>query len=896
MVLAMLGIQSLWWHGTPVAALWFGRPGYTDQWFILAVLALGLASLAQYGRQKPHWVRRYTHPLDVMARLTYGWALVGAIVLFGLLPFQSASVAVWVFVTLAFALLPLAQPLPRATVIRGIGVALLLSAGVVSVLASHGWHAYERFLFVIWVYALWGLGNFALPRSNARWPRWAIAPALWPWLGLVLVSGALAVWGLPWGVEPWVDAASLGVYLTAVALYVFLLLRNSAWGGWPWIAVGTLTCAGLAFNMAAPWSLASGMVLRLPFIGLALPWGRAGGEIIWANMLLLGVTAWRRYGPTVVSRLGWQAQNLTRPLLVWPSIVLSLWLLYLAVWDALGILAHAWAAASLLSGGPVVLLGLFLSVSCAHVVRLHGTGWALHGGIAALCWTLLAAWLATVAHVCHPPLFLALWSVLLVAVTAFGARQQWPAPMLAALQVWRNWSPVAVVSVWLLFLPIPMAEHLVLLGLLSGYALGLGWQRQQSVWLFVGLVLGVIQLHGWWLVWLAPRPLLLLPWYTLQLAGLTGFVLWAERWIQRALEDDAASTVLPGWLRAAPLRPVAQALAWLWPLLVGCALLTWGLHFVYVLDSLRLGRAPQWLLGRGEGGVAVVAVVALMVTGIRQARGTAQRQWIYGVAVLGGTVWAYVRLLWVGLAPVQVWDTVALIGVSYALFILQRLVQSEPLLSVVLLLPLLAVATVPLHLASVHASVTLLTVAGLYLGIRRTTGRSFPLYMGLLTLNVGLYLWVPGLAQTYRVLQLYTIPAALSVLWLLHAHRHELRPPVLHGCRLAASSLLYASATLDVFLRAEITIFLAALGISLVGILIGIALRTRAFLYVGTSFFVLNIVGQLILLFPEQRLTRAVVLLVLGALITGSMIWFNIQREAMLQRLRIFRADVATWA
>jgi hypothetical protein len=86
------------------------------------------------------------------------------------------------------------------------------------------------------------------------------------------------------------------------------------------------------------------------------------------------------------------------------------------------------------------------------------------------------------------------------------------------------------------------------------------------------------------------------------------------------------------------------------------------------------------------------------------------------------------------------------------------------------------------------------------------------------------------------------------------------------------------------------------LGVSLVGIIIGIALRTRAFLYVGTSFLVLNIVGQLILLFPEQRLTRAIVLLVLGALITGSMIWFNIQREAFLQRLRIFRADVATWA
>jgi len=40
----------------------------------------------------------------------------------------------------------------------------------------------------------------------------------------------------------------------------------------------------------------------------------------------------------------------------------------------------------------------------------------------------------------------------------------------------------------------------------------------------------------------------------------------------------------------------------------------------------------------------------------------------------------------------HVWDTVALIGVSYALLSLQRFVQSEPLFHVVLLLPQLTVA------------------------------------------------------------------------------------------------------------------------------------------------------------------------------------------------------------
>ena len=167
--------------------------------------------------------------------------------------------------------------------------------------------------------------------------------------------------------------------------------------------------------------------------------------------------------------------------------------------------------------------------------------------------------------------------------------------------------------------------------------------------------------------------------------------------------------------------------------------------------------------------------------------------------------------------------------------------------------------------------------------------------MALLAWNTSIYLWVPGWANHYHLFQVYIAPAAVSVLFLLHLHRRELKPTVLNGSRLVATSTLYASASLDVFLRAELTIFAMALALSLAGILIGIALRTRAFLYAGVTFLVLNVLGQLLLLFPEQRLGKAIVLLTLGALITGGMIWFNLQREGILQRIRIFRADLETW-
>ncbi len=42
-------------------------------------------------------------------------------------------------------------------------------------------------------------------------------------------------------------------------------------------------------------------------------------------------------------------------------------------------------------------------------------------------------------------------------------------------------------------------------------------------------------------------------------------------------------------------------------------------------------------------------------------------------------------------------------------------------------------------------------------------------------------------------------------------------------------------------------------------------------------------------------LPLAIVLMVLGGVITAGMIWFNIQREALMQRIRIIRADLAQW-
>ncbi len=135
----------------------------------------------------------------------------------------------------------------------------------------------------------------------------------------------------------------------------------------------------------------------------------------------------------------------------------------------------------------------------------------------------------------------------------------------------------------------------------------------------------------------------------------------------------------------------------------------------------------------------------------------------------------------------------------------------------------------------------------------------------------------------------------MSVLVLLHLHRRELRPNVLNGARLAALSALYAGAGLDVFLRPALSVFVLALALALTGAILGIALRIRAFLYAGIAFLVLNVSGQLVRFYPEQGMSRALILIGLGAAITAGMVVFNLQREAILRRIRIARADLAGW-
>jgi len=356
-------------------------------------------------------------------------------------------------------------------------------------------------------------------------------------------------------------------------------------------------------------------------------------------------------------------------------------------------------------------------------------------------------------------------------------------------------------------------------------------------------------------------------------------------------EDDAPA----GWRSA-----LAWLLTWTAPWLFLLAMAEWLLYSWHYYQSLSRSFLLQTMIGSPDHWAVILAGLLLTGLWLRQRRLSGNGR-IVAMALTAGVLGIDIRLFLAGLAPLSVWDTTALLTAGFGLVVFRHRWCRNGHVPIALdyltlLLPALALLTVPMQLNSVRASVSLLAVAALYLFMRRNRRHRLPAWLALLAFNLSLYLWIPQLVVATGLLQLYTIPAAVTVLMMLQLHLLELKPGVANAVRSIALSTLYASATLDLFLRPELSIFILALGLSLAGILLGIALRLRAFLYTGVAFMMLNIVGQLVNYYPQQTLGKAIVLMVLGGLITGGMIWFNVQREAILQRVRIIRADLADWA
>jgi hypothetical protein len=200
------------------------------------------------------------------------------------------------------------------------------------------------------------------------------------------------------------------------------------------------------------------------------------------------------------------------------------------------------------------------------------------------------------------------------------------------------------------------------------------------------------------------------------------------------------------------------------------------------------------------------------------------------------------------------------------------------------LLPMLAYGVMP----SPNNYAFLWFFAGLLYGCLAAVRQSFRFaFLAALSANMGL--WV--LLQSHQVFiwqhpQFWLIPLALIALAAEQVNRDRLAPAQAAGIRYFALVVVYLSSTADIFIAGlgksvVLPMILAVLAV--VGVLAGMILRVRAFLFLGVTFLALDVVTLIWHAGMDQPWILWASGIALGAMIVALFGVFEKRRNDVLQ-------------
>jgi hypothetical protein len=266
-----------------------------------------------------------------------------------------------------------------------------------------------------------------------------------------------------------------------------------------------------------------------------------------------------------------------------------------------------------------------------------------------------------------------------------------------------------------------------------------------------------------------------------------------------------------------------------WPAIVAVAAALVTVAVAALMAAALPGRDPLNLSPRGRTAYVYAAevVLVLLLVHLRIAM-----PWLF--AGMLDRYWPFIVML------------IAFIGVALGEWFRRRsqLVLSEPLENTAALLPMLPVLGFWIAPVAGHYSMLLVAVGAMYATLA-TLRKSFGFgLLSALALNGALWSLLheaSGLGLA-RHPQLWFIPPALCVLGAAYLNRDRLSDTQMTQLRYLCSTVIYVSSTADIFLvglSEAPWLPLVLAGLSIAGIFVGILLRVRGFLVLGSSFLVL---------------------------------------------------------
>ena len=288
--------------------------------------------------------------------------------------------------------------------------------------------------------------------------------------------------------------------------------------------------------------------------------------------------------------------------------------------------------------------------------------------------------------------------------------------------------------------------------------------------------------------------------------------------------------------------------------------------------------------------------------------------YVYAAEVLGALIGLHIWLCrpeLFQLGIVEKYWMLIVMGVAFGGAALSELFQrrglpvlSEPLGNTAVLLPLAPAIGfwIPTDLVPtsglVGATPALWFLSGLFYGVLAVTRRSgWFAALAVLAANTGLWvIWNRCELDFLDHPQLWLIPIALACLIAEHLNRNRLDGKQSAAIRYFALGMIYVSSTVE-FLRAigdSVWLPLVLIGLSVIGIMAGVVLRIRSFVYMGFSFLSLVILSLIWYAGVDQENTWIlwVFCICVGVAIIGFFAVFEKYRSEISAGIRRFRSWV----
>ncbi len=307
-------------------------------------------------------------------------------------------------------------------------------------------------------------------------------------------------------------------------------------------------------------------------------------------------------------------------------------------------------------------------------------------------------------------------------------------------------------------------------------------------------------------------------------------------------------------------------------------------------------------------GLAAACLTAALVPGRDPFSWSESRRqvYVYVAEALLGCLFLHVRVTMPWLFQgffTRYWPLVVMgisylgVGLSEWMRRRRQTVLSQPLERTGVLLPLLPVMGFWIAPSQVHFSILTLLIGGMYATLS-ITRKSFGFgILAALATNGSLWYLLyrtEGLGL-WQHPQIWLIPPALCVLAAAYINRGKLTESQMAGIRYLTSSVIYVASTADIFLNGVAQapwLPLVLAGLAILGIMAGILLRVRAFLFLGTAFLLVALLTMIwhAAVDLQQTWLWYVTGIVVGILIIATFAMFEKRRERVLSMVEALKS------